>query len=128
MRVVRSWEVKYTERNPPFHRTLSVLISPDTHGVKNLAIGLVVIPSKSKSDAHSHSENEEYWIIIDGRGEIIVDEEKVAVEPGMIVYAPPNSAHQVINTGNYPLKAYFLFAPPGPEKKILEEIEITYSR
>ena len=122
LKVVKSWESDYTQRHSPFNRTLSILISPDTHGVKNLAIGLVVLPPHSKSDSHSHSENEEFWIIADGKGEIIVDGEKTAVEPGMIVCAPPLSSHQIANTGNYPLRAYFLYAPPGPEKKILEEI------
>jgi len=123
LKIAKSWEAKYIERKPPYTRTLAVLMAPDTHGVKNLAINMVVVPPKGKSDVHSHPECEEYWIIVDGRGEMIIDGEKTSVEPGVIVYSPPNASHQMVNTGYEPLKAYFLFAPPGPEKKLLEDIK-----
>jgi mannose-6-phosphate isomerase-like protein (cupin superfamily) len=99
---------------------MKILMGPDTHGVKNLSINMVIIPPGSKSDTHIHESSEEYWIVVDGRGEIVVNEEKVAIEPGMIIYAAPKSVHCIVNTGNEPLKAYFLFAPPGPEKALLE--------
>lgn len=119
VKVVRPWEVEGFERKSPFVRTMKVLMGPDTHGVKHLSINMVIVPPGSKSDTHSHENVEEYWIMIDGRGEVVVDQERVAVEPGMIVFAPPKSNHRLVNTGSEPLKAYFLFAPPGPEKALL---------
>jgi len=120
LKIVKQWEVKVLERAPPFVRTMKVLMSPETHGVKHLSINMVIVPPGSKSDTHSHGEAEEFWIILDGRGEVVVDEEKRSIEPGMIIFAPPRSKHRIVNTGNEPLKAYFLFAPPGPEKALLQ--------
>ena len=99
---------------------MKILMGPETHGVKNLSVNMVIIPAGSRSDLHTHEESEEYWIVIDGRGEVIADKHKTVIEPGMIIYAAPKSKHQIVNTGNEPLKAYFLFAPPGPEKALLE--------
>lgn len=123
LKLVKPWEVKSFERKPPYVRTMKILMGPETHGVKHLSINMVIIPPGSSSDVHVHEESEEYWIIIDGRGEIVVDDDKIAIEPGMIVYAAPKSKHCIINTGNEPLKAYFLFAPPGPEKTLLKLME-----
>lgn len=120
IKVVKSWEAQGFERALPFVRTMKILMGPETHGVKNLSINMVIVPPSSKSDVHSHEESEEYWIVVDGRGEVVVDKERMAIEPGMIIYAPPKSKHQITNTGKEPLKAYFLFAPPGPEKELLE--------
>ena len=120
MKIVKSWEIKGFEREAPFARTMKILMGPDTHGVTHLSINLVIVPPGSNSDTHSHDESEEFWIVLDGRGEVVVDGERTAIEPGMIVYAPPKSKHRIANTGNEPLKAYFLFAPPGPEKALLE--------
>lgn len=120
MKVVKSWEVKGFVREPPFVRTMKILMGPDTHGVKHLSINMVIVPPGSKSDAHSHTESEEFWIVVEGRGEVVVDDERAAIEPGMVIYAPPKSKHRILNTGQDPLIAYFLFAPPGPEKKLLD--------
>jgi oxalate decarboxylase/phosphoglucose isomerase-like protein (cupin superfamily) len=41
----------------------------------------------------------------------------------MIIYAPPKIKHNLINDFQEPLKIYFVFAPPGPEEKLLEQIK-----
>lgn len=123
MRIVRSWEVKGVKVEPPYERTLKVLMSPDTHGVRGLSIGMVIIPPGSMSDRHSHEENEEYWIVVDGYGEIEVSGEKAKLEPGVIVYAPPGKSHQLFNPFHEPLKAYYIFTPPGPERNMVKLME-----
>ena len=122
MKLVRSWEVEGVKVKPPYERVLKILMSPDTHGVRGLSIGMVIIPPGSKSDKHSHEDNEEYWIVVDGRGEIEVDGERAKLEPGVVVYAPPGTKHQLFNTSQEPLKAYYIFAPPGPEKETLKRV------
>lgn len=120
IKTVKTWEVEGFQRKPPHVRTMKMLMGPETHGVKHLSINMVIVPPGSKSDTHAHEESEEYWIVVDGRGQIVIDEKRMAIEPGMIIYAPPKSKHRLVNTGNEPLKAYFMFAPPGPEKALLE--------
>jgi oxalate decarboxylase/phosphoglucose isomerase-like protein (cupin superfamily) len=36
--------------------------------------------------------------------------------PDMVVVAPAGMEHQIINDGDEPLKALFLFSPAGPEE------------
>ena len=97
-----------------------MIMAPDLHNNRDLAICQVIVPPGSRSDAHSHETESEYWIVTDGRGYVEIDGEKAPIEPGSVAYAPPQSSHAIINTSEEPLKAYFLFAPPGPEKKLIK--------
>lgn len=117
---MKPWEVQSFELQPPFRRTMKVLMGPNTHQVRNLSINMVIVPPGGESDIHAHAGSEEYWIVIYGRGEIEINMERTLIAPGMIIYAPPEAKHRIINTGNEPLAAYFFFAPPGPEKALLE--------
>ncbi len=121
--VVNSWEVKGIERSAPFRRTWKIIMAPDLHKNRDLAICQVIVPVGSRSDAHSHEIESEYWIVTEGRGYVEIDGEKTSIEPGSVAYAAPKTSHAIINTGEEPLKAYFLFAPPGPEKKLIEMIQ-----
>jgi len=124
LNIVKTWEIKGYKVKPPYERILKVLISPLTHKeVKGLAIGMVIIPPGSKSNKHKHEKSEEYWIIVDGRGEIEINGEKAKLEPGIIVHAPPGATHQLFNTGEEPLKAYYIFVPPGPEEETLRKMK-----
>lgn len=106
----------------PYRRTLRILVSPETHDVNSLAIGMVTIPPGSKGERHRHKESDEFWIGVKGKGELIIGDEKVTLEPDVVAWAPRSVSHQIINTGDVELKAYFLYAPPGPEKFILKRI------
>lgn len=117
MIAVKSWEVKGYTADQPFHRTLKCLLSPKLQPIHNLGVGMVILPPGVKSNPHSHVREEETWYIISGRGEIVVGDERVAVEPEMLVVAPPGKTHQVVNTGDESLKALWVFAPAGPEEE-----------
>lgn len=118
---------KVFEVPPPYRRTLKILVSPETRGVGSLAIGMVTIPPGSKGERHLHKEPDEFWIVVKGKGELIIGDEKVNLEPDVVAWSPRGVLHQIINTGDEELKAYFLYAPPGPEKFILDRISARFS-
>ena len=45
---------------------------------------------------------------------------RVPHRPGTVVYTPPGTFHQFINTGDEPVKLYFLYVPGGEAQAILD--------
>lgn len=117
--IAKSWDADFLSTPPPYERLRQVLFSPRIQGIKSAAIGTVTVPPGSHSDAHSHERTDEFWIVVMGHGKVDVDGNKVDIEPGTIAFAPAKSTHQIINTGNETLHAYWIFCPPGPEEDLL---------
>ena len=61
---------------------------------------------------HHHTVPEEIYYVLKGRGEMILGEEKVILEPGTAVYIPPGVVHGPLNTGDESLVIAFFHAPP----------------
>jgi mannose-6-phosphate isomerase-like protein (cupin superfamily) len=116
----KAWEADFLATPAPYERHRQVLISDKTHGVHSAAVGTVTIPPGSKSDYHSHEKSDEFWIFTKGHGLVNVDGNEVDVEPGMVVVAPAQSQHQVINNSKETLHAYWILIPPGPEETLLK--------
>lgn len=105
---------------PPHHRELKVLLSPTLQDVsKDLAIGMVTLPPGESGNAHTHQDSQECWYIISGKGKLKVGDEVAELVPDSVVVAPKGIEHQILNDGDEPLKALFLFSPAGPEEEVL---------
>ncbi|HUO43007.1 MAG TPA: cupin domain-containing protein [Methylomirabilota bacterium] len=117
--VAKSWEAPYLATPSPYQRHRQVLFSSKTHGVRSAAVGTVTIPPGSKSDYHAHEKSDEFWIFTKGHGKVNVDGNVVEVQPGVVVLAPAESHHQIINNGRDTLHAYWILCPPGPEEGLL---------
>ena len=117
--VAKSWETVFLATPPPYERHRQVLLSKETHGVHSASLGTVTIPPGSKSDYHAHEKSDEFWIFTRGHGIVNVDGNEVDVRPGVVVLAPAQSKHQIINNGMETLHAYWILCPPGPEETLL---------
>jgi mannose-6-phosphate isomerase-like protein (cupin superfamily) len=100
-------------------RTLKVLISPALNaGLTELAAGLSIIPPRSQSDRVGHAEGELFYVC-EGQGRILIGEETADLVPATVVWAPPHTVHQLINTGADILKVLWVLCPSGRERSIL---------
>lgn len=112
MKAIKEVDVKgdvYTGENA---RVIKHLCAPWTLGAKNIWMGVIEYEPYRTSNMHSHEDQEEVFYCIDGAGEIIVDGEKVPIEPGTTVYVAPTKLHQVINTTDKVLKVLSSVSPP----------------
>ncbi len=64
-----------------------------------------VVAPGAESGRHGHHEDE-IWIALTGRAEILSDGERRPFEAGDIVHLPPNSVHQVRNDGEADFQMY----------------------
>jgi mannose-6-phosphate isomerase-like protein (cupin superfamily) len=68
-------------------------------------VDLVVVPPGGSIGLHTHDrDNEEIYVIVEGRGTMQVDGETFGVGPGDVVVNRPGGTHGLDNTGSAPLR------------------------
>jgi mannose-6-phosphate isomerase-like protein (cupin superfamily) len=75
---------------------------------------LVVMALKPKeetgAEAHNH---DQFFRVEQGSGDAVVNGVRTAIRAGFAVLVPAGAKHNIINTGNTPMKLYTLYAPPN---------------
>jgi len=60
-----------------------------------------------------HPQVDQFFRIEEGQAKLVIDGEEHEVDEGFAIIVPAGSQHNVINTGNNPLKLYTLYSPPN---------------
>jgi mannose-6-phosphate isomerase-like protein (cupin superfamily) len=82
---------------------------PQTCGMRS---GRVYLPPGQACGQHSTKNHEELLVFLWGQGELMIGEEdSYQVARGKVSYIPPNTAHDVKNTGSEPLVYVYCVAP-----------------
>ena len=85
---------------------------PQTAGMRS---GVVVLQLGASVGRHSTGAREEIIVVLEGRGEVrVADVPPLAVAAGMAAYVPPRRSHDVVNTGERPLRYVYVVAPVAP--------------
>lgn len=95
---------KLTEENTDFRRVL--------YTGKHLQLVLMVLQPGEDIGEEVHAGHDQFFRIEMGTGEVHIDgvQHQIKADDGIIV--PGGALHNVINTGDKPLKLYTLYAPP----------------
>ena len=103
-RVTKPSEAKITHE--PFG-DLRIFFDGPTGQLKQVTAGsLSLKPGMEPHPPHQHPE-EEFMVVTEGSGEILVGGKTVKVAPGSMMYCEGNKLHGVKNTGKVPLLFYF---------------------
>jgi mannose-6-phosphate isomerase-like protein (cupin superfamily) len=98
-------------------------VTLDGSTIRELA-GAVSLPSAQQSLAeatvpvggatveHYHRVSEELYFFTSGAGRLSVGDERSDVRAGQCVVIPPGTRHQLVNTGDEPLRLLCCCAPP----------------
>ncbi|MEP0848572.1 MAG: cupin domain-containing protein [Phycisphaerae bacterium] len=87
------------------------LLNPP-QGVPAMRSGLVTLAPGAECGQHTTGSHEEMIICLSGAGEIDVEGMGTArLSAGQAAYNPPNTRHNVRNTGSEPLRYVFVVAP-----------------
>ena len=87
-------------------------------GSEQIGCSIVEVPSGKKAwPKHSHSVNEEMFLILSGDGTLHYGDESQPVQEGDLISCPAdiNIAHQIENTGHQPLRYLALGTQREPE-------------
>lgn len=77
--------------------------------VPSLSCGIYVIPAGGSDPQQPHAEDEIY-VVLEGRGQIVVGQVEQAVQPGSLIYVPAQAPHRFKDV-TADLKLLVLFAP-----------------
>lgn len=100
---------KVVELDAHGHDYLPVLSGPpETAGMRS---GLVVLAPQKSVGRHTTGHNEEILVVLEGKGEMLFgDGHTLPVEANHAVYCPPQTAHDVKNTGQGTLRYVYVVA------------------
>jgi len=86
---------------------LRIYYEGPTDQIRSMTAGsLRLKPGMSPHPPHTHAE-EEFMVITEGSGEIVVEGKTTRVGPGAMMYCAANKLHGIKNTGSVPLLFFF---------------------
>ncbi|WP_106638734.1 cupin domain-containing protein [Allosphingosinicella vermicomposti] len=95
---------KVTLENEDFRRVL--------YTGKHLQLVLMTLKPGEEIGEEVHEDRDQFFRIEEGSGEIRIDGVANKVEDDFAVIVPAGAKHNVVNTGDGPLKLYTLYGPP----------------
>jgi mannose-6-phosphate isomerase-like protein (cupin superfamily) len=90
-------------RNKEFRRVL--------YTAKHCQLVLMALGPKEEIGLEVH-EVDQFFRVEEGAGEAVLDGIRTPIRTGFAVVVPAGTNHNIINTGDDPLKLYTLYAPP----------------
>jgi len=91
-------------KNEDFRRVL--------YTAKNLQLVVMALKPKEEIGMEAHN-SDQFFRVEEGTGEAIINGVRTVISKGFAVLIPGGAKHNIINTGNVPLKLYTLYAPPN---------------
>ncbi len=75
------------------------LMHPNQHGNRQQSLAEARVAPGLLTALHKHPVSEELYYIMSGQGQMTLNQEIFAVVKGDVICIAPNSAHQILNTG-----------------------------
>ena len=79
---------------------------------KHMQLVLMTLQPGEEIGAEVHDGHDQFFRIEEGSGQVIIDGNKYEVEDDDAVIVPAGARHNVINTGEEPLRLYTIYGPP----------------
>lgn len=87
----------------------------------NIDWGIFLLKPGQKMGPHGHVEVEETFYVVEGSGQIIVNDHEHEITAGDAVLVEPQEKHDLFNNGDVDLKIVFIKVPYKPDDKIKYE-------
>ena len=79
------------------------------HNDEHIQVALMSIPVNKKVPMERHVHLSQFIRVESGNGKIIINGKNFTIESGWAAIVPPNTPHEIINQGPFPLKIYTLY-------------------
>jgi mannose-6-phosphate isomerase-like protein (cupin superfamily) len=93
-----------SNRNKEFRKVL--------YTAENIQLVVMSLNPKEEIGLELH-ELDQFFRVEEGTGEALLEGVRTSISAGFAVLVPAGTKHNIINTGNVPLKLYTLYAPPN---------------
>lgn len=92
--------------------TFRTLVSSDSTPSERLTAGTAEIAPGDVFRPHRHRETEVY-LVLAGEGMLLLDDAARQIRAGDVVFLPPGQLHGVANTGDQPLRLFYVLEADG---------------
>ena len=93
-----------TEDNGHFRRVL--------YTGKHLQLVLMALKPGEQIGEEVHADHDQFFRVEKGKGEVVIDGTRTKIKSDDAIIVPAGARHNVVNTGDKPLKLYTLYGPP----------------
>ena len=90
----------------------------------NLVVGLVTVPPGGGPPPHVHRNEDELFVILEGRFSVLAAGEWIEVGPGGVAYTPRGNVHTFRNIGDSPGRFWLVVTPSGFEHFYAKAAEV----
>ena len=104
---------KATVANEDFRRVL--------YTSNHLQLVLMTLQPGEEIGEEVHDDRDQFFRVEEGTGEVRIDGKPSSIEDDYAVIVPAGARHNVINTGDVPLKLYTLYGPPEHKDKVVHK-------
>jgi mannose-6-phosphate isomerase-like protein (cupin superfamily) len=104
MTVERPDFVDLARRNDAFRRELIT-------GAHSQLVAMTLRPAEEIGE-EVHDDVDQSFLFVEGRCETVLDGERSPARPGQVVLVRAGTRHNVVNTGDAPLRLLTIYAPP----------------
>lgn len=95
---------KLTKENENFRKVL--------YTGKHSQLVLMSLAPGEEIGSEVHEEHDQFFRIDEGKGKVVIDDQETPIEDGFAVVVPAGAKHNVVNTGDAPLRLYTIYSPP----------------
>jgi mannose-6-phosphate isomerase-like protein (cupin superfamily) len=93
-----------TEENTDFRRVL--------YTGRHLQLVLMSLEPGEEIGEEVHDDRDQFFRVEEGEGEVWIDANRTEIEDDTAIVVPAGARHNIVNTGDEPLRLYTLYAPP----------------
>ena len=79
---------------------VQMLIDAESVGVDDFLLGWTVLPPGARHDRHLHRNADEFFVVLEGSGEIYTDDGTEPASKGDVIFTPRGRWHGFDNTGD----------------------------
>jgi mannose-6-phosphate isomerase-like protein (cupin superfamily) len=79
---------------------------------KNLQLVLMSLKPGEDIGEEVHTDRDQFFRIEKGKGEVLIDGKRSKIKDDDAVFVPAGARHNIINTGDKPMRLYTLYGPP----------------
>jgi len=112
-------------RYPARRRTQNVVGGVSPVQARNFSMGMVTLDPKGGQVPWHNQEQEEVYLVLEGRGEMCLGAERREMTAGQAVYIPSGVFHQMTNTGDRPMRMLYCYGPAGDVAHWRQELDGT---
>jgi mannose-6-phosphate isomerase-like protein (cupin superfamily) len=102
---------KLTEDNSDFRHVL--------YTGKYLQLVLMTLKPGEEIGKEVHADRDQFFRVEMGKGDVVIDGQRHSIKRNDAILVPAGARHNVINSGDKPLRLYTLYGPPNHKDGIV---------